>query len=159
MREAQHLSKFAKLVTVVHRGESLRAQAALQELVKGKENVEFIFNSIVEEVLGEDKVSGVKIKNTLNGEISTLEADGLFLAIGHKPNTDFLKGELDLDEKGYIVITGETKTSVKGVFVAGDVADYSYRQAVSAAGAGCKAALDAEEYLGKLELPTNGNGK
>ena len=149
MREANYLSKLCKQVTVIHRRENLRAQAALQELVKSKPNVDFILNSKVEEVLGEDKVTGLKLKNTQNMKISTLEIDGVFIAIGHKPNTDFLKGQLDLNEKGYVVRqpADETGSSVPGVFVAGDVADYQYQQAVTAAGMGCKAAFDAEEYL------------
>lgn len=147
MREANYLSKLCKQVIVIHRRDKLRAQAALQELVKAKPNVEFIWNSVVEEVLGQEKVTGVKIKNTQTGEISQLQVDGLFVAIGHKPNTGFLKGQLELDEKGYVVVNVETKTKIPGVFVAGDVADYKYRQAVTAAGAGCKAAFDAEEFL------------
>lgn len=150
MREAQHISKFASEVTVVHRRDVLRAQASLLELVKSKPNVKFLLNSTIEEVLGEEKVTGVKIKNTQSEEISQMEVDGVFVAIGHKPNTEFLQGQVELNEKGYIVIHDETKTSVQGVFVAGDVADYCYRQAVTAAGAGCKAALDTEEYLEKL---------
>src|SRR3990167_6366849 len=146
MREANYLSKLCKQVTVIHRRDALRAQAALQELVKSKSNVNFIWDSTVEEVLGQDKVTGVKVKNTQTGEISQLEIDGLFIAIGHKPNTDFLKGQLELDKKGYVVVTNETHTKIPGVFVAGDVADYKYRQAVADAGAGCKASLDVEEY-------------
>lgn len=151
MREAAYLSKLCKKVTVVHRRDSLKAQKALQELVKSKNNVEFIWNTTVDEMLGQDKVTGVKLKNTQSNEISTIEVDGVFVAIGHKPNTDFLKGQINLDQKGYIVVKNETKTSVEGVFVAGDVADYHYRQAVTAAGAGCKAAFDAEEYLENLK--------
>ncbi len=155
MREAQHLSKYCKKVTVVHRRGELRAQAALVELVKSKENVDFIFNSTVEEVLGQDKVTGVKLKNTQTGQISEMEIGGLFIAIGHKPNVEFLNGQVELDggyikvirEKGKVQSQEETETSVDGVFVAGDVADHHYRQAVTAAGAGCKAALDVEEYL------------
>lgn len=158
MREVNYLSKLCKQVTVIHRRESLRAQPALQESVKDKTNVKFIWNSAVEEVLGEDKVTGLKLKNTQTGEVSELGIDGLFVAIGHRPNTGFLKGQLDLDEKGYIMVKDDTKTSVKGVFVAGDVSDYRYRQAVTAAGAGCKAAFDAEEYLEMLKLPIEGNG-
>lgn len=159
-REVNYLSKLCKQVIVIHRREKLRAQAALQELIKSKPNVKFIWNSTVEEVLGEDKVTGVKIKNTQTGKISSLEIDGLFIAIGHKPNTEFLKGQLELDKKGYMVrqLADETLTKIPGVFVAGDIADYKYRQAVTAAGAGCKAAFDAEEYLENLKLPTeNGN--
>ncbi len=151
MREAAYLSKLCKKVTIVHRRDQLRAQAALQNLVKSKSNVDFVWNTVVEELLGQDKVTGVKLKNTQTNEISQLEIAGVFIAIGHKPNTDFLKGQLELDEKGYIVVKNETKTSIEGVFVAGDVADYHYRQAVTAAGAGCKAVFDAEEYLENLK--------
>lgn len=151
MREVNYLSKLCSKVTVIHRRDSLRAQTALQELVKAKENVDFIWKSTIEEILGQDKVTGVKIKNTQTGAISQLEIDGVFVAIGHKPNTDFLKGQVDLDEKGYIKVIEETKTSVEGVFSAGDVSDYKYRQGVTAAGAGCKATFDAEEYLEKLK--------
>lgn len=151
MREANYLSKLCRQVTVVHRRGELRAQAALQSLVKSKPNVKFVWNSRVEEVLGQDKLTGVKLKNTQTGEISELSIDGLFIAIGHKPNTDLLKGQIDLDEKGYVVVENETHTKIPGVFVAGDVADYKYRQAVTAAGMGCKAAFDVEEYLENLK--------
>jgi thioredoxin reductase (NADPH) len=147
MREAQHLSKYATKVTIVHRRDALKAQPALQQLVESKENIEFLWNSTVEEILGEEKVTGVKIKNTKTGEITDMAIDGVFVAIGHKPNTDFLKGQIELDEKGYVVVKGETQTSVPGVFFAGDVADKKYKQAVTAAGMGTKAALDVEEYL------------
>jgi thioredoxin reductase (NADPH) len=147
MREAQHLAKVANKLYVVHRRGELRAQAALQNLLKSKENVEFLFKTMIEEVLGDEKVSGVKLTNTETGETKEMEIDGIFVAIGHKPNTDFLKGQLDLDTAGYIKQTGETGTSVKGVFVAGDVSDHVYRQGVTAAGAGTKAALDVESYL------------
>lgn len=151
MREVNFLSRICAKVTVIHRRETLKAQGALQELVKSKPNVEFIWNSEVIEVLGQEKLTGVKLKNTQSGEVSELELDGLFIAIGHKPNTDFLKGQIELDEKGYIVATNETQTSVEGVFTAGDVSDHKYRQAVTAAGAGCKATFDAEEYLENLK--------
>lgn len=173
MREANHLSKFATKVTVIHRRDQLRAQAALQQLVKSKPNVDFIWNTIIEEfisqsdtrsaamksqaIIGQDKLEKVRLKNTQTNKVSEMPIDGVFVAIGHKPNTDFLKGQLDLDEKGYVVIHDETgdadgtKTSVEGVFVAGDVADYHYRQAVTAAGAGCQAVFDAEEYLENLK--------
>ena len=151
MREAQHLSKLANKVTVVHRRDSLRAQAALEELVKSKENVEFKFNTVIEEILGDQKVTGVKLKDTQTGEISQMPIDGVFVAIGHKPNTGFLKGQIDLDEKGYILVTDEIYTSVDGVFVAGDVSDHKYRQGVTAAGAGTKAALEVEDYLENLK--------
>jgi thioredoxin reductase (NADPH) len=147
MREAQHLSKYATKVTVVHRRDSLRAQSALQDLVKSKQNVDFLWNSEVVEMLGDNMVTGVKIKNTKDGKVTDMPIGGVFLAIGHKPNTDFLKGQVELDDRGYIVIHNETHTSVDGVFFAGDVADKKYKQAVTAAGMGTKAALDVEEYL------------
>lgn len=147
MRETQHLSKVAKKVTLIHRREEFRAQAALVDLIKSKPNVEFITNSEVTEVLGSEKVTGIKIKNTKNAETKDLTLDGLFIAIGHQPNTKFLGVQLELDERGYVVYSNETNSSVEGVFVAGDVCDHKYRQAVTAAGAGSKAALDAEEYL------------
>ncbi len=151
MREVNFLSRICAKVTVIHRRDTLKAQPALQELVKSKQNVEFVWNTEVIEVLGQEKLTGVKLKNTQSGEISELALDGLFIAIGHQPNTDFLKGQIELDEKGYIVVTNETNTSVEGVFTAGDVADYKYRQAVTAAGAGCKATFDVEEYLENLK--------
>ncbi len=155
MREAQHLSKYASQVTIVHRREALKAQEALQQLVKKLPNVNFVYNSTVEEVLGKERVSGVRLKNTLTGKVSTLKTDGMFLAIGSRPNTQFLEGQINLDKKGYVEISDETKTSVPGVFVAGDVADWHYRQAVTAAGSGCKAALDAEHYLDHLDAATS----
>lgn len=158
MREANYLSKLAKKVIIIHRRENLRAQAVLAEIIKSKKNVSFIWNSVVEEVLGEDKVTGLKIKNTQTDESRQVEIDGLFVAIGHKPNTDFLQGQLQLDKKGYIVVKNKTQTNIPGVFAAGDVADFKYRQAVTAAGAGCQAAFDAQEYLESVKLPTEGNG-
>lgn len=152
MREANYLSKLCKQVTVIHRRDSLRAQAALQNLVKSKKNINFIWNTTVEELLGQDKVEGLKLKNTQSNKISKLQVDGVFIAIGHRPNTGFLKGQLPLDEKGYILVENETHTKVPGVFVAGDVSDWHYRQAVTAAGMGCKASFDAEEYLENLKL-------
>ena len=159
MREAQHLSKYGRKVTVVHRRGELRAQAALVELVKSKNNVDFLFNNVVEEVLGQDKVTGVRLKNTQTGKISELGIEGVFIAIGHRPNVEFLNGQVELDG-GYIKVISdkgkgksgntETETSIDGVFVAGDVADHHYRQAVTSAGMGCKAALDVEEYLENL---------
>lgn len=151
LREANYLSKLCKQVTIIHRRDQMRGQPALQELVKSKSNIGFVLNSVVEEVLGEANVTSLKLKNIQTGEISELVVDGLFVAIGHKPNTDFLKGHLDLDQNGYIVVKNETQTSIPGVFVAGDVADHRYRQAITAAGAGCKAAFDVEEYLEKLK--------
>lgn len=158
MREAQFLSKLCKQVTVVHRRDELRAQSALQELVKSKHNVDFIWDTIVEEFVGEEKLGKVKLKNVKTGEVTDYPIDGVFVAIGHKPNTDFLKGQVELDDKGYIVVHDETggafgtKTSVDGVFFAGDVADKKYKQAVTAAGSGCKAAFEAEAYWERVNL-------
>lgn len=147
MREAQHLSKHAKQVTIVHRRDQLRAQAALQELVKSKPNIDFLYNKVVLEILGRDRVEGVKLKDTQDGKVLKKLIDGVFVAIGHNPNTTFLKGQLKLDDRGYIMTSQETKTPIEGVFAAGDVVDFHYRQAVTAAGSGCQAAMDAEEYL------------
>ncbi len=151
MREVQYLSKICKKVYVIHRRGELKAQTALQELVKAKDNVEFILNTVVDEFIGENKLEKLKLKNVETGGVTDLEVQGAFVAIGHKPNTHFLHGKLELDEKGYIKIEGQsTKTSVPGVFWAGDVGDTTYKQAVTAAGAGCKAAFDAEAYLAKV---------
>lgn len=151
MREAQHLSKVCRKVTIVHRRGELRAQAALQQLVHSKSNVEFMFNKKVAEILGTEKVTGVKLEDTQTGQVKELPIDGVFVAIGHKPNTDFLKNQLELDNLGYIVPRDTVKTSVEGIFVAGDVSDQRYRQAVTAAGMGTAATLEAERYLETLE--------
>ncbi len=150
MREAQHLSKIATKLYVVHRRDQFRAQKALVDLVTSKENVEVIYDSVIEEVLGEDKVSGVKLKNVKTNELKELPVEALFVAIGHQPSTRFLGNAVELDEKGYIKVTDEVFSSVPGVFVAGDVSDYRYRQAVTAAGAGTKATFEVERYLEKL---------
>jgi thioredoxin reductase (NADPH) len=147
IREALFLAKLASHVYVVHRRDQLRAFQALQDRAHAVKNIEFVWNSVVNEVLGENKVEGVQIKDVKSEKSKKLELNGLFIAIGHKPNTDFLKGQLDLDKKGYIVVKDKSKTSVPGVFAAGDVHDYRYQQAVTAAGAGCMAAMDAEEFL------------
>ncbi len=154
MREAQHLSKVCKSVTIIHRRDQLRAQPALENLVKSKDNTKFIFNTTIEEFIGTDKLESVKLKNVQSGEITEMPMDGVFVAVGHQPNTGFLSGQLKLDDHGYIEVTNETHTSVEGVFFAGDVADKKYKQAVTAAGMGCKAALDIEQYLEHQPLPT-----
>ncbi|HEY4694519.1 MAG TPA: thioredoxin-disulfide reductase [Candidatus Nanoarchaeia archaeon] len=147
LREALFLTRFAPKVYVVHRRDSLRAFKALQERAFQNPQIEFVWKSEVQEVLGKDTVNGVKIKNNQTGKEKTLDVQGLFVAIGHRPNTDFLKGHLELSEKGYIMLKGGSTTSVKGVFAAGDVHDWKYQQAVTAAGAGCMAALEVEEFL------------
>ena len=148
--EAHYLSKLCKKVTMLVRRDEFRASKIMASRVKNTENIEILFNTETEEVMGDGQVvTGVKVKNNLSGAVSDIEATGFFVAIGHKPNTDIFKGYLDLDETGYIVnaVPGTSKTNVEGVFVSGDAADHVYRQAITAAGTGCMAALDAERYL------------
>jgi len=147
MDEALALSKYVREVTVVHRRDQLRASKILQDRVFANKKVNFVWNSIVEDILGKDRVEGVRLKNVKTGAESTLVTDAVFVATGDKPNTEIFRDKLDLDERGYVIAHDETKTSVEGVFVAGDNQDKRYKQAVTAAGAGCKAALDAEKYL------------
>jgi thioredoxin reductase (NADPH) len=150
MEEATFLTKFASKVYVVHRRDTLRASKAMQERADKNEKIEFIWDTGVEEVLGEEKVAGVRLKNLKTGKESTLECGGFFVAIGHTPNTSIFKDKLEMDDNGYLITDpGSTKTGVEGVFAAGDVADHVYRQAVTAAGLGCMAALDAERFLGE----------
>jgi thioredoxin reductase (NADPH) len=149
MEEALTLSKFVNEVKIVHRRDKLRASKALQERVLKNPKIGIIWNSIVKEILGEEKVKGVILKRVNSNEKIELKCDAVFIAIGYKPNTGIFKGKLELDQRGYIVAKDVTKTNVEGVFVAGDVEDYDYRQAITAAGAGCKAALDAERFLGE----------
>jgi thioredoxin reductase (NADPH) len=153
--EALALSKYAREVTIVHRRDQLRASKILQDQVFASKKINFVWNSVVLDILGNDRVEGVKLKSVQTGEESTLATNAVFVAIGHKPNTDVFKGQVNMDEKGYIIAHDETKTSVEGVFVAGDNQDKRYMQAVTAAGAGCKAALDAEKYL--MEHPLEGD--
>jgi thioredoxin reductase (NADPH) len=152
IEEATFLTRFASKVSVIHRRDELRASKIMQDRAFNDPKISFIWNSAVDEVLGDDHVTGVRLKDTKNGGTSELKLDGLFVAIGHKPNTDVLKGKIDLNDKGYVIpLPGtETMTKVEGVFVAGDVEDFHYRQAITAAGAGCKAALEAERYLASI---------
>ena len=147
LREAIFLTKFATRVYIIHRRSELRAFKALQDRAKANEKIEFIFNSEVKEVLGENRVEGVKLFNSKTNEEKNLKVGGLFVAIGHKPNTQFLKGQLETDKGGYLKLTGTSTTSIPGVFASGDVHDYKYQQAVTAAGAGCMAALEVEDFL------------
>ncbi|HEY6325461.1 MAG TPA: thioredoxin-disulfide reductase [Candidatus Cybelea sp.] len=150
--EALFLTRFGKGVTLVHRRDRLRASKIMAARVLSHEKIDVLWNSVVEEVLGHTHVTGLRIKNVADGTVEDVEADALFVAIGHTPNTAVFAGQLDLDERGYIVSPDGTSTNVEGVFVAGDVNDFKYRQAVTAAGAGCRAAMDAEKYLEALEF-------
>jgi thioredoxin reductase (NADPH) len=149
MEEATYLTKFASTVYIVHRRDKLRASRVMQDRFMSRPNAKVIWNKAVEDVLGEDKISAVVLRDTVTGERSQLAAKGLFIAIGHTPATKFLKGSgVELNEDGYIHLpTRSSRTNIEGVFAAGDVADHEYRQAVTAAGMGCQAALDAERWL------------
>jgi len=147
MEEATFLTKFASKVTVVHRREKLRASKIMQAKAMANPKIKWHWNGTVTEVLGDKAVEGVIVKDTRTGKTDVLHVQGLFLAIGHKPNTEFLKGQLEMDELGYLKIHDNTLSSVEGVFIAGDVFDRRYRQAVTAAASGCQAAIDAERWL------------
>ncbi len=148
MEEAIFLTRFAKSVTVIHRRDSLRASKIMQDRAFANEKIRFVWDSEIADVLGEERISGVRVRNVKTGEESDLPVGGLFIAIGHEPRTDLLKGQIDLDEQGYIVVDApSTRTNIDGVFAAGDVVDHTYRQAITAAGTGCAAALDAERWL------------
>jgi thioredoxin reductase (NADPH) len=147
MEEATFLTKFATSVQVIHRRDELRASAALRKEAFANPKISFVWDSTVTEVVGNGKVQGVRVKNLKNGSESELPVDGLFVAIGYDPNTDIFKGQVELDPKGYIALRNGTESSVPGVFVAGDVHDFRYRQAITAAADGCKALLDAEKFV------------
>jgi thioredoxin reductase (NADPH) len=148
LEEAQFLTKFASKVTVVHRRDTLRASKIMQDRAVANEKIEFLWNSQVTKLIGDDKVSGVEITSTIDGSTSTLNVTGVFVAIGHRPNTDLFKGVLDMEDTGYLVTKpGSTYTNIAGVFACGDVQDHTYRQAITAAGSGCMAAIDCERWL------------
>lgn len=151
MEEATFLSRFAKSVTVVHRRDTLRASKAMQDRAIADPKISFVWDSEVAEIQGDQKLAGLKLRNLKTGETSELPVTGLFIAIGHDPRTELFKGQLDLDDEGYLkVASPSTRTNLTGVFGAGDVVDHTYRQAITAAGTGCAAALDAERYLAAL---------
>ena len=150
--EALFLTRFGSRVTVIHRRDRLRASKIMADRLRSNKKVGFIWNAAVEEVYGETHVSGLRLRNLTDGSTFDIETDALFVAIGHEPNTGVFAGQLDLDARGYIVSADGSVTNVEGVFVAGDVNDHRYRQAITAAGAGCRAAMDAEKYLEALEF-------
>jgi thioredoxin reductase (NADPH) len=151
MEEATFLTRFARSVTVIHRRDALRASKIMQDRAFANKKIRFVWDSEVVDVLGDMSVTGVRIRNTRTGEDSTLDVTGLFIAIGHEPRSDLFRGQLRLDDEGYLLVDApSTRTNQAGVFGAGDVVDYTYRQAVTAAGTGCSAALDAERYLAAL---------
>jgi thioredoxin reductase (NADPH) len=155
VEEATYLTRFASQVYLVHRRDSLRASAIMQHRALNHPKIKMVWNSVVTEVLdvAQNKVVGVKLKNIVTGELSELACAGLFVAIGHTPNTKVFGGAIETDEKGYIKLHGGTRTNVPGVFAAGDVADSVYRQAITAAGTGCAAAIEAERFLESIEMP------
>jgi thioredoxin reductase (NADPH) len=150
LEEALFLTKFATKVILLHRRDKFRASKIMQDRAFKHPKIEIVVDTAIEEILGENKVEGIKVRNFKTGETREISLEGVFVAIGHRPNTDIFNGWLDMNEKGYLTVINETHTNVKGVFVAGDVYDFRYRQAVTAAGSGCKAALDAEHYLEAL---------
>jgi len=151
MEEATFLTKFAKSVTIVHRREEFRASAIMEERARNNEKIRFATNKVVEEVVGDGSVSTLKLKDTVTGEISELPVTAMFVAIGHDPRSQMVAGQVDLDESGYVKVDSpSTRTSLPGVFAAGDLVDSHYQQAISAAGTGCTAAIDAEHHLASL---------
>ncbi|MFE3826082.1 thioredoxin-disulfide reductase [Streptomyces sp. NPDC059092] len=156
MEEATFLSRFAKSVTIVHRRDTLRASKAMQERAFADPKIKFAWDSEVAEIHGEQKLSGLTLRNTKTGGTSPLAVTGLFIAVGHDPRTELFKGQLDLDGEGYLTVAApSTRTNLSGVFGAGDVVDHTYRQAITAAGTGCSAALDAERFLSALSDSEN----
>jgi len=151
MEEALFLTKFASKVVIAHRRDKFRASKIMSDRAMAHPKIEIRWNTVVKEIHGDDTVTGVTLEDTVTGELRRAAADGVFTAIGHTPATELFQGQLDLDEAGYIVKTGGARTSVEGVFVAGDVADHRYRQAVTAAGTGCMAAIDCERWLANQE--------
>jgi len=153
MEEATFLTRFAESVTIVHRRDEFRASQIMAARALGNDKIRVEWNSVVEEILGADgKVSGIRLRNTHTGESRTLDVTGVFVAIGHDPRSEMFRGQVELDENGYVLVDSpSTRTSVPGVFAAGDLVDHTYQQAITAAGSGCAAALDAERYLATLE--------
>ena len=152
MEEAIFLTKFARSVKIVHRRNELKASRIMQARAQANAKISFVWHSLVEELIGSQRLTGVKLRNVENNEITEMPIDGLFVAIGHRPNTEIFQGQVELDAKRYVKVFEHTKTNIEGVFVAGDVHDHHYRQAITAAGYGCMAAMDAEKWLGSRPL-------
>jgi thioredoxin reductase (NADPH) len=152
LEEATFLTRFARSVTLIHRRDQLRASKIMQERAFANDKLHFAWNSQVVDLLGENKLSGVVLEDTVTGEQRELSVTGLFIAIGHDPRSELLKGQVDLDDEGYVIVDApSTRTNIEGVFACGDLVDHSYRQAITAAGTGCSAALDAERFLAANE--------
>jgi thioredoxin reductase (NADPH) len=147
MEEASFLANITKKVTVIHRRDKLRASNVMAERAISNPKIGFLWDSAVEEILGKDRISGVKVRNLKTGHTKILNTEGVFIAIGYEPNTSIFKGQLQLDARGYVITHNETETNVPGVFAAGDVRDFRYRQAITAAADGCKAAMDADRFI------------
>ena len=147
LEEALFLTKFATKVTLIHRRDELRASKIMQERALANPKIEFLWNHVVDDIVGEHSVEKLKVRNVLTDEVSDLDVTGVFVAIGHQPNTDLFKGQLDMEDSGYLVTGPGTATNVEGVFACGDVQDHTYRQAITAAGSGCMAAIDTERWL------------
>jgi thioredoxin reductase (NADPH) len=151
LEEANFLTRFASRVFVVHRRDKLRASKIMQDRAFKNEKITFIWNTVVEEIVGKDVVTGVRLRNVVTGQLSELKCAGVFVAIGHSPNTHLFEGQMEMDARGYILTKNGMATNVPGVYAAGDVQDTRYRQAITAAGSGCMAAMDAEKYLESLD--------
>ncbi|MCV7432843.1 thioredoxin-disulfide reductase [Mycolicibacterium bacteremicum] len=155
MEEAIFLTKFARSVHLIHRRDEFRASKIMLERAQANEKITFLTNTAVDEIEGDPKVTGIRLRNTVTGEESKLEVSGVFVAIGHIPRSDLVKGQVDLDDDGYVKVIGRTTaTSLEGVFAAGDLVDHTYRQAITAAGSGCSAAIDTERWLTEFPAPT-----
>ncbi|WP_240759211.1 thioredoxin-disulfide reductase, partial [Phytoactinopolyspora endophytica] len=156
IEEATFLTRFASKVYLIHRRDQLRASKVMQERAFADKKIEFVWNAEVADVLGDDSVSGLRLRNTVNGEERTLDVTGLFVAIGHDPRSELVKGQVELDDADYVKVDAPTtRTNLTGVFAAGDLVDHIYRQAVTAAGTGCQAALDAERYLSDMKATSS----
>ncbi len=152
MEEATFLTRFAEKVTIIHRRDAFRASPIMADRALANPKIDVVWNSVVTDVLGEDKVTGIQLHNRVSGADSTLEVTGVFVAIGHDPRSELVKGQIDLDDEGYVLVQDRsTRTNVEGVFAAGDLVDHTYRQVITSAGSGCAAALDAQSYLADLD--------